>query len=284
MKISVLLITYNQSTYISQCLASIVMQQTDSEIEVVVADDFSTDNTVALIRSFADQSSFKFIFLPTTSNLGFVKNYHRAFAACSGDYIAVMEGDDYWTDVKRLQKHLHFFEQHTECVMAMNRYIMRNEFSGNYCTPGFSSPETFEYVSGPQMAAENQLGNMSACVFRTRAVQKIKPDLFDLPVADWMMGMVLSEFGAVAILNEYLSVYRIHKNGQWSQMNEQEQIKKMNELIDQYDHYLEYRYHTEFVAHKQRLNGVNKQAVSPQPGYRLRDFIPPVMMKVLKIN
>ncbi|MDN3656732.1 glycosyltransferase [Ferruginibacter paludis] len=283
MKISVLLITYNQSAYIPQCLASIVTQQVDGEIEVVVADDFSTDNTVMLIRSFAEQSAFNFIFLPTSVNLGLVKNYHRAFAACSGDYIAVMEGDDYWTDSKRLQKHLLFFDAHPECVMAMNRYIMRNEFFSIYCTPGFSSPDTFEYVSGPQMAIENQLGNMSACVFRTSAVQKIKPDLFDLPVADWMIGMVLSEFGVVAILNEYLSVYRIHKNGQWSQLNEQEQIKKMNELIDQYDHYLGYRYHTEFVTHKQRLNGTAKQVV-PSRGYRLRDFVPPVMMKVLKIN
>lgn len=281
MKLSILLITYNQSKYIEQCLDSISMQKAEIEIEIVVADDCSTDNTAAIIRQYAERSLFKFIFLPTTNNLGFVKNYQRAFNACTGNYIAVMEGDDYWTDPSRLTKHVQFLEQHLECVMTMNRYIMRNEFSNSYSVIGWTSPDMFEYVNGHQMAIENRLGNMSACVFRTSEIRKIKPDMFDMPIADWLIGMVLCEYGPIAVLNDCMSVYRIHKNGQWSKMNEKEQLEKMNELMEKYDQYLEHKYHHEFTLHKRRLNGAIEPPV-PIAGYSIRDFLPPVILRMFK--
>ncbi len=264
MKVSIILITYNQSGFIEQSLDSIAMQMGDMELEIIVADDCSADNTFDLIQSYPLPARFKFILLPRHSNLGFVKNYQRAFAACTGDYIAVMEGDDYWTDPRRLKKHVDFLAKHPLCVLTMNRYMMRNEFSNRYIVEEWASTAAFEFVTGAEMAFENRLGNMSACVFRKSETEKLKPDLFDLPVADWMFGMVLCEYGNIAILNEVMSVYRIHKSGQWSRLNVQEQLKKMNELIDQYDQYLEYEYHHEFSLHKKRINKVEENVIHPR--------------------
>ena len=81
----------------------------------------------------------------------------------------------------------------------------------------------FKFVTTQQMAMENKLGNLSACVFRKKEIDKIKPDLFDLRFADWMLGMVLGQFGFIAILKDAMSVYRVHNKGDWSKMPQQEQ-------------------------------------------------------------
>ena len=96
MQLDILLITYNQAQYIAQALDGLIMQRVnpDVEVRVIVADDASKDDTMVIIRSYEAQSPFLFIYLPQEANMGHVLNYKRAFAACTGDYVAILEGDD----------------------------------------------------------------------------------------------------------------------------------------------------------------------------------------------
>ena len=134
MKLNIVLITYNQAQYIAQALDGLIMQRLDSDVEVlvIVADDASTDDTLAIIRTYEAQSPFPFIYLPQEVNMGHVLNYKRAFAACTGDYVAILEGDDWWCNPYHLQKHLDFLDEHHECVLSANRpcryYEQINEF------------------------------------------------------------------------------------------------------------------------------------------------------------
>ena len=291
MKVSIILITYNQSQFITQCLESIIIQDLEADVELVVADDCSTDDTLLIIKQFLKNSSFSILVLPAENNLGFVKNYQRAFRACTGEYIAVMEGDDYWTDPRRLQKHFNFLENHRECVMSMNRFIAYNQFNFSYTVTDWPYKDDFIYVSGQEMALENRLGNMSACVFRKSEIDKLKTDLFELLIADWMIGIVLSQYGFIAILKEAMSVYRIHGQGQFSKMNAAEQLVIMNKHIDEYNKYLDFKYDKEFNQHKDRLNGTTKnipgksrmlEYVPPFFIYLAKLFIPPALLKMLK--
>ena len=111
MKLDILLITYNQAQYVAQALDGLIMQRVNSDVEVhvIVADDASTDDTLATIRSYEEHSPFPFVFLPQEPNMGHVLNYKRAFAACTGDYVSILEGDDWWCNPYHLQKHLDFF-------------------------------------------------------------------------------------------------------------------------------------------------------------------------------
>lgn len=104
MKVSVLLVSYNQEAYIAQCVESIAMQEVPFDVEIIVADDFSSDETLAIIKKKLERGKFPCRFLPSDKNLGLPQNYKRGFEACCGEYVAVMEGDDYWTDKKRLEK------------------------------------------------------------------------------------------------------------------------------------------------------------------------------------
>lgn len=253
MKINVILITYNQSADIRQAVESILMQKTVHDVELIIADDASTDDTVKIVEEYTDKSLFTFTFLPKEKNLGFVKNYQRAFNACNGDYIAILEGDDYWTSPSHLEHHVAFLEEHRECSMSYNRHVRYWVNQHRFEVFDWNSNEDYKYVTAQQQALENCIGTFSCCVFRGMLIRQLDSRLFDLSIADWMMGIVMGQYGFLAYQKKVTSAYRIHDKGQWSGMTGEAQAREELRLIDIYDKFLDYKYTTEFNEHKRRI-------------------------------
>lgn len=114
MFLSIGILTYNQSAYIRQCLDSVLMQEVDFDYEVVVGDDCSSDGTQDILREYQANYPDKFVLLLAEKNEGISMNYKHVFSACKGMYIAICEGDDYWTDATKLQKQVDFLESHPD--------------------------------------------------------------------------------------------------------------------------------------------------------------------------
>ena len=131
MTVDVVLVTYNQEKYIAQAVESILMQcvNDDLRVRVIVADDCSKDKTLEIIKSYEDKSPFPFFYLPSEQNMGIAANYKRAFEATEADFVAVMEGDDWWIDSHRIQKHIECFQNHKDCVLTKNNYLQYSQFS-----------------------------------------------------------------------------------------------------------------------------------------------------------
>lgn len=106
--VSVAVITYNQEHTISQALDSILCQQGEFDLEVVVGEDASTDGTRMICEKYASLYPQKIKLLSGDENLGIVGNFVRVIKACRGDYIAILAGDDYWCDNRKLQKQLDY--------------------------------------------------------------------------------------------------------------------------------------------------------------------------------
>lgn len=117
MKLSVFVVTYNQEQYIRQCLDSVVMQQVDFDYEVIIGEDCSTDNTPLICDEYAKKYPFIRVY-HHSKNLGLVKNWEFVLNHCKGDYIAMLEGDDYWIYPCKLQKQLEYMEMHPEVVLT----------------------------------------------------------------------------------------------------------------------------------------------------------------------
>lgn len=280
MKLSILIICYNQENYIKQCITSIILQRIPFEYEVIIADDGSKDKTLSLIKDTFSGNIKNLIILDNSENHGISKNYQRGFAICKGEYIAVIEGDDYWTDPERLNKHINFLDNHSECVMSMNRYIFFDENSNSFSHSTWKFSEDFRYVNTQDMAMGNKLGNLSACVFRRSEINKIKPNLYDLNIADWMLGLVLSQNGFIAILKELMSVYRIHNKGEWSKIPIKKRNERLIKSIDSYNQYLEYKYDKEFTFYKKTLNNSSDTKLL---NYLIIDFILPKIRYIFKL-
>jgi glycosyltransferase involved in cell wall biosynthesis len=118
MKISVCIITYNQEQYIDACLQGAVSQQVNCEYEIVIGEDLSTDGTLDICKKYAAAYPDLIKLISGPVNVGMTKNGLRTFAACTGDYLAICEGDDFWTDPHKLQRQLDFMEANPEYSMV----------------------------------------------------------------------------------------------------------------------------------------------------------------------
>ena len=236
-----------------QTLEGILMQETAHEVEIIVADDCSTDNTVDIIKEYENKTGFKFTYLQKFHNVGYNKNYQQAFAACTGDYVAIMEGDDYWLKPNHLQNHIDHLEAEPNSSMSYNRPLRLFIDQDREEIFDWTESKDYELITTEQLALGNKIGNLSCCVFRGKHVQNLDPRLFDMEIADWMLGMYMGQFGPLLYLEDVTSAYRIHDNGQWSKMDDKAQYLRIIEFINEYDKYFNYKYTEAFTKHKRRL-------------------------------
>lgn len=252
MKLNVILITYKQERYIRQAIESILMQKTNFAFNIIVADDCSPDATLDIIREYAKDSAVEFHFLESTTNLGHTKNYQRAFAACNGEYIAIMEGDDYWTSPMHLQKHVDFLDKRAAYSMSFNRHIRFFEEQDREEVFEWNDAKEYQPIFTQEMIFINKIGNLSCCVFRNKLIKQLDSSIYDIQFADWLLGLLMSQYGPLGYLKETTSTYRIHNYGQWSEKNEVEQDKTILEVVDRYNEFLHYRYNADFQELKRR--------------------------------
>ncbi len=112
--VSVVLVCYNQENYIGKALDSVLMQKTDFNYEIIVGDDASTDSTAEIVEAYCRKHPDKFRFVRREKNLGATRNAYELMLMCQGDFIAYIEGDDFWTDELKLQKQTDFLIAHDD--------------------------------------------------------------------------------------------------------------------------------------------------------------------------
>src|SRR5664279_3975429 len=124
MKISILVITYNHEPYIRQALEGIRMQREIADYEIIFCDDRSTDGTVSIAREVLSSSS-NVSFYVNEKNLGITSNYQQAFSKCLGEYIFILEGDDYWIDPYKIKKQVAFLDDHPVRSICAHPFIVQ---------------------------------------------------------------------------------------------------------------------------------------------------------------
>ena len=245
-----MLVSYNQIEYIDQCLDGILLQEFDSRMELIIADDYSSDGTAERLKERLKDVTFEVKFLISYKNLGLGKNYLRGIAACRGEFVSFLEGDDYWTDPQRLRKHVDFLERNPLCPMSFNPYAIYHQKTGSLTIPKLKVKSEVNFYSSKKLIQYNVIGNLSACIFRKTALDSVSAQWFEYNITDWFLGIYLAEKYPVAQLNEVMSVYRINSKGLWSKYSEEDQREKKSKLTFTYDFLLGYRFSNEFLAYR----------------------------------
>ena len=252
--VDIILFCYKQEQYIEQALRSIFAQELPREVEarIIVADDCSPDDTLSIIKRLASESPFPVIFLPEESNMGISKNYKRSFAATKADFVAILEGDDYWLP-NHLAQHLDFLQAHPECSMSMNEITTLYDYSGIMQVTRISLNNRLPYRIidlHKQITEGNQLGNLSACMFIGMYLRELPETLYDMPIADWMLGVMMAQRGYIGIIKGSTSVYRVKASGVWAGRSKWQQLKEMLQEADMYDKFQQGKYHAEWKEFK----------------------------------
>ncbi|MBP5322510.1 MAG: glycosyltransferase [Bacteroidaceae bacterium] len=245
MKIDVILITYNQQEFIDRAVQSILQQDIEEgcEVRILVVDDVSTDKTLEIIQSYEKKSPFPFKYLTKEKNVGYVMNYKQAFEACEGDYVAILEGDDYWLK-NHIKQHCQFLSTHREYSMSMNNITRLDISTGKMrCNWGEDDKDVECVDIFKQLSQGNQLGNLSACVFRGDFVRQIPESFYFLNMADWELGTFMAQFAPIAILKESTSVYCVSEKGQWAGLSDTERKRSLMRDIQAMDSFFKGKYH-----------------------------------------
>ena len=114
MKISACIITYNHEPFLRKCIEGAILQKLNCEYEIIIGEDFSTDKTLDICKEYQLKYPNIIRLLPSNHNHGMKGNWLRTISECTGKYIAICEGDDYWTDSLKLQKQVDYLNANKE--------------------------------------------------------------------------------------------------------------------------------------------------------------------------
>jgi glycosyltransferase involved in cell wall biosynthesis len=209
--VSVCMITFNQQHFIQEAIESILNQKTDYSFELIIGEDYSTDNTRIICEDYKNKFPEKIILLDSDKNYGIGPNFYRTLSACKGKYIAICEGDDYWHDEKKLQKQIDFMENNQDYILTTTDfrvYIEHNKEIIAQINKDLHYDYSFKSMLNGNLTASNTL------IFRNKF--KIPKELSNCTVADWPLKLYLLQFGKGYHLNSIMSTYRIHGNGIWN--------------------------------------------------------------------
>jgi glycosyltransferase involved in cell wall biosynthesis len=232
MKISVCVITYNHEKYVEQCLKSIFEQKCEYPVELIISDDCSTDSTRAVIEKSITRfntGNFTIVNLAHNKNLGFAGNWAASLKACTGNLVAVCEGDDYWASPQKLQKQASVLIKNKQYVGSLHNAGCLNDegvIFRDYTHHGMASE-----IKIDQALSTNSWATPSLMYWR----DKISHDQIDLlktaPVIDWILITMLLQKGKMYYFNENMAVYRVHASGYWSRLSDKERNNKRLEIL-----------------------------------------------------
>jgi glycosyltransferase involved in cell wall biosynthesis len=245
-KVTVLVMTYNHERFIRQAIDSAVVQDLEDEFEIVISEDCSTDGTREIVQEYARRDPDRIKVILSERNLHSNIVVARGIEAATGEYIALLDGDDYWLSRQKLRKQVAFLDEHPECSTCFHQAIVHHEDEDRpdwYWTPrnqpGFST------------LRDIWMGNFIATgsvMFRQGAIAKIPEWYLTFPVTDWPLHILNAEKGLIGYIDEVLGVYRYHSRGAYSGLSEARKNDEIYHLYKLFNMHFGQRYDREIRA------------------------------------
>lgn len=207
------------------------MQETDFPVELVIGDDYSTDKTREICLEYQRKFPDKIRVLAREKNLGIAENFIDALDNCDGKYIALCEGDDYWTHPQKLQKQTDFLEANPDFAMCFHNAIViydnKNKASHKLTN---EKKDVFTFAD---VVKKNFSMATNSCVYRNNIYQSL-PDSF--PMFDWTLHLLVSSHGNIKFFDEVMSIYRRHEGG-WTNLSSTVKAKRVLDTTKRCKHY-----------------------------------------------
>ena len=251
--VSVCIFTFNYEKYLAQAIQSVLDQRTDFPVEIVIGDDCSTDNTRAVAQEFADSHPDKFILSFNETNIGGTRNWLRTMNRCSGRYIALLDGDDYFTDPLKLQKQYDVLEGKPGNVLCFHGVEEKyDDISGLDKTVVFEK----EVFTLKDFLERGWFIRTGSTFFRNGIAPSAPPAwVFDFPYRyDTILHVFLCLHGDAIFLPDVMSVWRKHSKGMSRTLtgNMIANVETEAALAKQLDSYTGFRYSGQVRAYVAR--------------------------------
>jgi glycosyltransferase involved in cell wall biosynthesis len=226
--IDTIITSFNHSTYIAQAIDSVICQTGDFKHRIIISDDGSTDNTREIIKQYAHQYPHLILDISSEVNLGLSSNMKRCIEASQGNFVAICEGDDYWTDPRKLAKSARFLQLNENHSMVFNQINIQNTSTGKFglLSRQFDLPTQSltgqDFINEPTM---NLIGNFSCCLFNGPILRSLPKSMYKTRLNEIAVAFYFDTHGRLGFLREPMSVYRQHSGGLWTGSDRLSQLK-----------------------------------------------------------
>jgi glycosyltransferase involved in cell wall biosynthesis len=251
-KLSVCMVAYNQELFIGQAVESVLSQKVNFPIEIVIGEDCSTDRTAAIIRDLAAKAPGVLRPRFAERNVGAKENFLATIAECHGEYVAMLEGDDYWTCDDKLQMQVDALEAHKEWAMCFHptACVYEDGLQGHSVYP----PNWIEAESTIQDLLSGNFIPTNSVVFRNNLFGAFPPWFRDLKLGDWPLHILNAAHGKIGFLPQVMSAYRVHRKGIWNGETPAGRIAAIFKMFTAVDHHFAGKY--SLPIEKYRLDAV----------------------------
>jgi glycosyltransferase involved in cell wall biosynthesis len=216
--LSVVILTFNHERFIENCLESVFEQKHDLVIEYIICDDASTDRTQHIIKEFVSKQLNEEIKLLLHKENQFQNGwgfFYELLSNSKGKYVALIDGDDFWSDVNKLAKQFKILENDEKVSLVSHDYDVINERS--YAINSYQFPSNS--ITIQDLAHANPIGLLTV-MFRKKHLPIINlSDYALLPVGDYPIWALVLENGVGVHIKESMAQYRLHGRNYFGQQS-----------------------------------------------------------------
>ena len=229
--VSVFCITYNHVNFIRDSIEGFLMQETTFPVEIIVHDDASTDGTADIVREYQQRYPKLFWTILKNENQWSKGNAYfcNLLKMQRGEFIALCEGDDYWTDPIKLQKQVFLLQQNPSASFCFHNTLIVNE---SMEVSGQLRPQNTSLIHSIEELLSNNFIHTSSIVYRKSMLPEFPEWYSKAPMGDWPLCILLAEKGQFLYINEVMSHYRLHGQSSWSSQSQAIRCAKTAHLFD----------------------------------------------------
>lgn len=207
------MIAFNHAEFIAQAIESVLAQIAPFPFELVIGEDCSNDDTVKIIETLSKNNPQIIRARFNSPNLGMLPNFLMTLSECRGKYVAMLEGDDYWSDTAKIARQVRFLEENHSYAMCFHPVqVLENGKITNHDRFTRPVPET---TTIRDLARGNYIHTCSV-MYRRESLQDLPENFMQSSVGDYYLHMLSARNGLIGRLPQCMSVYRVHSGGVWS--------------------------------------------------------------------
>jgi glycosyltransferase involved in cell wall biosynthesis len=215
---SICIFAYNHEKFIAQAIESVLIQKTNFDYEVVIGEDCSSDRTREIVIDYQKKYPDKIRLILSEKNLGMIPNYVQTLNACHGQYIALLDGDDYWIDALKLQKQIDFLDTNIDFSMCCHlvKYIDERGMSLNRYSWW---PDHKDFYTIEDLFTYCNFISTPSVVFQRGLFGDFPDWFYQMKFPDWLLHILNALHGKIGFIPEVMCIYRIHSGGAYSGEN-----------------------------------------------------------------
>lgn len=214
-ELTVVTTTYNQEKYIEKCIESIMMQKTNFKFQLIVSNDNSSDDTSNILKKLKKKYKSNLKIINRKENLGPMNNFITTLNDVHTKYVALCDGDDYWTDDTKLQKQYEFLEKHKDYNICFHQTLIKFE---DDTKENILHPLNLKNTLTLKNLLEENFIPANTVVYRWKYIKKnslVEDFPKDIVPGDYYLHLMHAKDGKIKYIDKQMSVYRRQESGMW---------------------------------------------------------------------